>query len=284
MELQAHSGNDFALHLFRTRSFVSAITELERLIYYDPDDSFTPYAKYLLALSYAHTGERRRAVALLRELLEWFKTQDSIDKYETLFCESHLQLASLHFRERDFDDFEMAAYGYYAACPSTHPLIEGYMQNMTLAMHVYNRSWEEALHALHAASLLEEDVRAVIERGIGELIRHRPKRPVLGGVFSVVPGMGHLYAGRPADCIRSFLINAAGIGLTVFCFTMGLPVLGSLFGIITAVLYMAGVYGGINAVHQQNARYVLERRDELLRHLQMPPLNVILLWEELGLR
>jgi hypothetical protein len=65
---------------------------------------------------------------------------------------------------------------------------------------------------------------------------------------------------------------------------MGLPVLGSVFGIIAAVLYMSNIYGGINAVLQHNAVYILEKRDELLRYIEIPPLNTITQFEELGLR
>jgi TM2 domain-containing membrane protein YozV len=111
--------------------------------------------------------------------------------------------------------------------------------------------------------------------------QHSQKSPVLGGILAIIPGLGHLYAGRGVDGLRSFLINAAGIGLTVFCFVMGMPVFGVLFGVIEAALYLSNVYGGVNAVMQQNARFIVERRDELLKILAVPPLDVITLREEL---
>jgi hypothetical protein len=54
-----------------------------------------------------------------------------------------------------------------------------------------------------------------------------------------------------------------------------------LFAVIEGTLYFSNIYGGANAVIRQNARFVVERRDELLKMLTIPPLDVITLREVL---
>jgi tetratricopeptide (TPR) repeat protein len=78
------------------------------------------------------------------------------------------------------------------------------------------------------------------------------KSPVLGGLLSVVPGGGHIYAGRVGDGIYSFLIVGTAALLSYyyydrnedvkFGFTLGAAIL----------LYAGNIYGGINAVRNHN--------------------------------
>lgn len=277
----AQNERGFALSLYRAGEYESSIVELQRWIYFNQDDPFVPYARYLLALSQGCIGQYARAAATLHELIDSISMQERDGYYGELICESHLQLLNLHFRERRFGDFEIENDRFAAACSDPDPRLSAGAQSMAVAIHVYERNWDEALHALSTANLLDRETTETLECGISEMNQHSPKSPVLGGILAIIPGLGHLYAGRGVDGLRSFLINAAGIGLTVFCFVMGMPVFGVLFGVIEAALYLSNVYGGVNAVMQQNARFIVERRDELLKILTVPPLDVITLREEL---
>jgi len=78
------------------------------------------------------------------------------------------------------------------------------------------------------------------------------KVPALGALFSIVPGGGHIYAGRPGDGIYSFLVVGTAALLSYyyydrdedvkFGFTLGAAIL----------LYAGNIYGGINAVRNFN--------------------------------
>lgn len=274
----AQSELGFALHLYRSGENQSAVTELERWIYFNRDDPFVPYAQYLVALSLSRMEKHDRAAAKLERLIDQY---GEVASYAGLICESHLQLLNIRYRNRQFSDFQIEADRFAAACTDPDARLAAAVQNMTVAVHVYNRRWDEALHALQGAGYVDSETRELLESGIDEIFQHNPKSPVLGGMLAVIPGLGHLYAGRGLAGVRSFLINGAFIGLTVFCFVTGMPVLGALFCIVEAALYLSNIYGGVNAVMQQNARFIIERRDELLKMLSIPPLDVITLREEL---
>lgn len=277
----AQSERGFAISLYRAGEYESSIVELKRWIYFNQDDPFVPYARYLLALSQGRMGQYAKAASTLHGLIDSISGQERDGYYGELICESHLQLLNLHFRERRFRDFEIENDRFAAACSDPDPRLSAGAQSMAVAIHVYDLNWDEALKALGTANLLDRETSETLERGINEMNQHSPKSPVLGGMLAIIPGLGHLYAGRGVDGLRSFLINAAGIGLTVFCFVMGMPVFGVLFGVIETALYLSNIYGGVNAVMQQNARFIVDRRDELLKILTVPPLDVITLREEL---
>ncbi len=272
---------DFALYLYRSGEFQSAIAELERFMFYHPDDPFAPYAQYLIALSYARTDRYRKGLDRLNQLIDGLEERGKKADYGDLLCESYLQIMNIHFREKNFMDFQLQLERMDLECPVPDKQLFEYIQNMTAAMLIYNRSWEEALNYIHSAGFRDREVESILEQKIEEIVDHQYKSPVLGGIFSLLPGMGHVYTGRMMDGVRSFLINAAVIGLMVFSFIIGVPFLGIVFAIIEGVLYISNVYGGINAVMQENARYTLSRRDEMLKYLQIPPLDAITIREEI---
>jgi tetratricopeptide (TPR) repeat protein len=272
------TGNpDFGLHLYRMGEHAAAVIELERWLFHHPEDPFEPYARYFTALSLAHTGQYRKSVAVLESLIETLDDRGAVGPDKMLLCESHLQLLNLHFRERKFRDFEISHESFQAICPDPDPLIAGWEWKLALAVQVYNRNWQQALDMLRKATDrdVDRDTRAYLEEGIRNMQEYRTKVALMGGLLSVVPGLGYLYAGRPLAGMRSFLINLAGIGMTVFCFIMGMPVLGTLFCVVETALFITNVYGGVNAVLQQNARRVRENRDEMLRRITVPPLDAI---------
>ena len=271
----------FALYLYRSGEYQSAVTELERFVYDNPEDPFVPIAHYLVALSHAHTGQYRKAVVCLEKLIDPLETAGNGEPVHGLVCECYLQLLNLHFRERSFSDFEVEAARYAASCSDSDASLDAWVRNLELAVHVYKRNWEEAAELVHGANHLTGDERERFDRGIRQIQEYRFKYPVLGGVLSVLPGLGYLYAGRPMESLRSFFINAAGIGLTVFCFVTGMPVLGAVFGMVEAALYVTNIYGGVNAVMQGNAQLTIEMRDNLLRDISIPPLDALTIRREI---
>jgi hypothetical protein len=272
------TGNpDFALHLYSRGEYAAAFVELERWIFQHPEDSFVPYARYFAALSLAHTGRYRKSVAIFENLIDNLEGRGRGDPDRGLLCESHLQLLNLYFRERQFRDFELARDSFHASCPDPDPRIAGWERKLALAVQVYTLDWQGALEVLRSVTDvdMDRDTRTYLESGIRGVQEYRAKRALIGGLLSVVPGLGYLYAGRPMAGMRSFIINLAGMGVTVFCFVMGMPVLGTLFGVVEVALFATNVYGGVNAVLQRNARQIIESRDELLRHIPVPPLDAI---------
>jgi hypothetical protein len=97
-----------------------------------------------------------------------------------------------------------------------------------------------------------------------ELPEHKPshKEPALGALFSILPGGGHLYAGRFGDAFYSFLlVGTAGL-LSYYYYDRDEDIkFGFALG-AAIILYAGNVYGGINSVrnynYYQNEKYLQE--------------------------
>ena len=161
--------------------------------------------------------------------------------------------------------------------------IEVYIDYMATARFIYDFQWEEALAVVKESGFPPGPLKEDLESDIVSLIEHREKSPVIGGLLSVIPGLGHVYAGRYADGARSFLFNTAFTSLSVFSFRERQYVLAGIFTTIEALLYVSNIYGGVNAVLQENARYVIQKRDLMLKKIPVPPLDVITIRKELNL-
>ncbi|MCF7838101.1 MAG: hypothetical protein K9N49_05680 [Candidatus Marinimicrobia bacterium] len=80
----------------------------------------------------------------------------------------------------------------------------------------------------------------------------RDKRPRLGGALGLIPGLGYLYAGEPANALRSLILN--GLFLFGMVHTAERDQWGA-FAIITffeITWYSGSIYGGLDASHRYN--------------------------------
>ena len=90
------------------------------------------------------------------------------------------------------------------------------------------------------------------------------KRPWLGGMLGLVPGLGYAYSGEWANALRSLLLNG------LFGWAMAETAADdewALFGVCAffeLTWYSGSVYGGIDAAHRWNAR----RDEETARALR----------------
>jgi hypothetical protein len=78
------------------------------------------------------------------------------------------------------------------------------------------------------------------------------KKPVLGALFSIVPGGGHFYTGRFGDGLYSFLVVGTAALLSYYYYDREENVKFG-FSLGAAILFYAGnIYGGINSVRNYN--------------------------------
>ena len=93
--------------------------------------------------------------------------------------------------------------------------------------------------------------------------RGHDKKPWLGGLLGVVPGLGYAYSGEYANALRSLILN--GIFIYAMADTGHHEEWGA-FSVITffeMTWYTGSIYGGVDAAHRCNQ----ERMDECLKVL-----------------
>jgi TM2 domain-containing membrane protein YozV len=109
-----------------------------------------------------------------------------------------------------------------------------------------------------------------------ELRQTSPKSPFLAGILSAaVPGLGRVYAGKPAEGIVSFLYLAA-FGFTSYDFYRGGGISSPLFILsagITSVFYAGNIMGSIVAARRVNNEFRYEMDQRILFDLHIPLRN-----------
>lgn len=113
-----------------------------------------------------------------------------------------------------------------------------------------------------ASAFLSKSAEANAD-GISAIARYtkgRDKKPMVGGLLGIVPGLGYVYAGEYANGVRSLLLNSLFIYGMIETADQDL---WGVFGVISffeLTWYTGSIYGGIDASHRYNA----DRRNECL--------------------
>ncbi len=100
---------------------------------------------------------------------------------------------------------------------------------------------------------------------------NRDKRPWLGGVLGLVPGLGHAYSGEYANALRALILNG------LFIFGMVDTAQDEQWGAFAAISffeltwYSGSVYGGIDAAHRFNRTRLDECASDLRGQAGMAP-------------
>mgnify|MGYP000265341427 FL=1 len=99
----------------------------------------------------------------------------------------------------------------------------------------------------------------------------RDKRPLVGGLLGIIPGLGYAYAGEYASALRSLMLNALCIwGLVEFAEEDqwgGVAVVG--FAEIT--FYSGSIYGGADAAVRYNERRLQEATQVIEGNTRVTP-------------
>jgi len=270
---------NYGLYLYKHRNFQASISELGRYMFLNPEEEKSLYAQLLTGIAFANLKKYEEALYYLYEVEKKAQEKGDVE----LLCESGFQILHVLFLSKKFSDFRIQKEKLDFLCSWSKKELSVYTHLLSVAASIYELSWEQALKEVETLFPYQPDIANSLKIDLQAVEKHKNKSPLLGGVFSLIPGLGHLYAGRPPDSLRSFLINAAFISLTVFSLGHSMYVLGAVFGVIEAIFYIANIYGGVNAVMQENARYVIEKRNSMLKKIPLPPLDIIFLREKVGL-
>lgn len=116
--------------------------------------------------------------------------------------------------------------------------------------HVREKDLSAARDVLEKTPGADEDVRRALDR----YAAGRDKKPWLGGVLGVVPGLGYVYAGEYANATRSLILNS------LFIWGMVEAAERDAWGIFAVVTfgeitwYTGSIYGGVDSAHRYNTR------------------------------
>ncbi len=127
--------------------------------------------------------------------------------------------------------------------------VDHFIRRRLAGIHIQENQLESARDVL--AGLPEEQAAEAIE-AVHRFEQGRDKRPWLGGLLGMIPGMGYAYAGEYANAFRSALLNA------IFIYGMVDTAQNDHWGGFAVITffqmtwYTGSIYGGIDASHRYN--------------------------------
>ena len=108
------------------------------------------------------------------------------------------------------------------------------------------------------------DLRQRIERGLRNLPRRDPT--VAGLLSALLPGMGHLYAGRPLEALTSLALNGTFLAGIVYSAKEGCFVSAGILSFLELSWYLGGVESAMDSAKRFNE----EAQERWLRELGLP--------------
>ena len=119
---------------------------------------------------------------------------------------------------------------------------------------------EAAAEALALSSRDEAEALEAIRR----YREGRDRRPLVGGLLGLIPGLGYTYSGEYANAGRSLILNALFIWAMAYSAQEDQWGAFAVAGFFEVTWYSGSIYGGVDAAHRFNER----RREDCARAIE----------------
>jgi outer membrane protein assembly factor BamD (BamD/ComL family) len=248
---------DFAGSLYRGGDFYRAVGEYQRFHFLFPTDPRAAEAELQIGRCYRLGGEMEKAFSSFLALFQKGPT-------EAVRKQALLEMVTTREIQRDYR--EALYWGQH--------FIDLYPEAPELAEVLFRLAWfsidsgdyrhaAETLKRIPPGSRRYAAARSLIQ-ALEESPYQPPKSPKLAGALSaILPGAGHLYAGRPAQAASSFLLNGLFILGAVAAFTHESPVLGGILTFFELGWYQGGIRSAAASAREENEEEEKRYRQEL---------------------
>jgi len=248
---------DFANHLYDKQDYYRALSEYQRFVFLFPKDYRADQAKLQIGRCYRREGKADKGFSYLIRL---FNARAD----EAVGPEALLEMIAIREEQER----------YPRAIYWTKQFIERYPDYSEIDTLYLRLAWLQIDSGRYEAAIatLEriqpESKHHPRARSLRQALQQRPearkRSPVMAGVLSaVLPGSGHLYAGRPGQAASSFLLNALFITGAVLAFEHDSPVLGGILVFFEVGWYVGGIQSAAQAVQEENQKEERKYRREL---------------------
>jgi len=239
---------DFASSCMEKGQYQRAIAELDRFIYFFPDDRRVPLARHLIGICYLKDGRYREA----REVF----SRTTRDAPDSPFAGKALFLTGESYYREGMFDRAAAFFGEVLKTEPSSQLESAAHYRLGWTRMKENR-WREASNDFRKVAkgdqLYPNAAHLSAESLKGELLPY--KDPLCAGVMAgIVPGLGHVYVSRYKDALVAFLLNGLFIWATIESFHQDHYVLGGILAFFEAGWYAGNIYSAVNVTHKWNKK------------------------------
>jgi len=246
----------FAEHLFEERDFYRAITEYKRYLFAQPDSSRAPWVRFRIAEAYLEGGKLDAAGNIFAELAR--KTPGTrlgnwaiLARARAFYLQGRLMQAW-----GVLDDISLA--GTSDEMRGVKFYLKGCVQLKAESPAKAQRSFLSiaAVHPLaERASLLAARAQEALDLPL--------KSPVLAGLLSIVPGLGHVYLGEYSVALTAFMWNGLFGYAAYDAISRGYYGLGALAATLELLWYSGTIYGAVSGAERYNRDARMNFLDDL---------------------
>ena len=267
---------DFGLHLFRLGDYYRAITEFKRFSLLFPHDARYPAAQLLIGLALQEDKAYDEAVTHFQN---WRLTDDPTDATRV----AAFKLGELRFLQGQYRQAVLYFQGFLETYPEG-PLVSQtrYMLGLSWALAGQFSQAQQAL-----ATVPERDPLASRALALQEELRLTPplqlRSPQVAGILSgVLPGAGHLYAGKPLQAVTAFALNGSFLAGAAYAIHEKLHITGAILLFFETGWYLGGIASAVDATREAN-RQQQRGLTEHLKATYAPPVLTFQILQAPGL-
>ena len=238
----------FAQHYTQREEYDRAAQELERFIYFFPEDARVPEARCRVGWCYLKMHRFERARRVLWEVHDTYRLHSVAARSLFLIGETY-RLQGIPEEAAYYFERVLAAY------PESEAADEARYRLGWARMEA--GQWREASKAfaeVPETSPLRDPALTLSEWSLrGEALP--TKSPWTAGILAgVLPGLGHAYCERYQDATVSLVINGLFTWAAIEAFDKDHEALGGLLGFLELGWYTGNIYSAVNCAHRANRK------------------------------
>jgi hypothetical protein len=239
----ADPDGSFACRLFDNKEYGWAQLEYERLLFAFPDSSAAPFWRYRSGRSFMMLGRFDRAMDEFVRVSGSNASTDSA-RLQGAVCALRLNMAD-------------TARLLLSSCRLDYSKVLGAYLDFRA------RRYAAALDTLKTVPSGSADAfkARALEKAVSDASNFRKKHYGPALCFSLIPGLGHLYAGRKGDAAMSAMTVTTGALITgYYAYHQSLPRAWTA-GTITGLFYAGSMYGAVVSVKIYNRSAARHNRE-----------------------
>ena len=237
---------DFGLHLFHLGDYYRAITEFKRFSLLFPQHARQPMAELLIGLALQEDTATEEAFTHFQR---WRLADDPTDTTRV----AAFKLGELRFLQGQYRQAIEHWQGFLDAFP-TGPLVSHtkYLLGLSWTLDGQLAQGQQVFATLPARDPLAQQAMA-LQEDLRLQALPVPKSSRVAGILSgVLPGAGHLYAGKPWQALTAFVLNGVFLGGAAYALHEGLEVSAAILLFFETGWYLGGINSAMEATRAAN--------------------------------
>lgn len=243
--INADTQYQFAMEYFNQSQYFKAIAELERFIYFFPDNDKVDDAWYHIGVAYLNTGRYREAIEPLSQVAE--KSIDQNLKTKALFRMSEI-FVNLEDHRSAINLLD------HVIDTVSNPITKDEAHYRAGWIYLQQNQMEKARQRFGMIDTQNQELFRLqeLEKELSREKLFPEKNPRLAGFLSIIPGAGFAYCERYQDALVAFLLNAGLILAAYESFDSGNEALGGIIAFVGTGFYVGNIYGAVSSAHKYN--------------------------------